>query len=88
MQTVVVAFLISLVVALAMTPLVRGAAVRFGVLDHAGVRPGSGETIPWRAKTPSLCRDEGKRARDAFDRKYTRQHRTTQFARVLQSLPE
>ncbi len=35
MQTVVVAFLISLVVALAMTPLVRGAAFRFGVLDHA-----------------------------------------------------
>ena len=35
MQTVVVAFLMSFVVALAMTPLVRGAAVRFGVLDHA-----------------------------------------------------
>ncbi len=35
MQTVVVAFFISLTVALLLTPLVRGAAVRFGVLDHA-----------------------------------------------------
>ena len=35
MQTVVVAFLISLAIALVLTPLVRGAAVRFGVLDHA-----------------------------------------------------
>ena len=35
MQTVVVAFLISLTVALVLTPLVRGAAVRFGALDHA-----------------------------------------------------
>ena len=35
MQTVVVAFLISLTVALVLTPLVRDAAIRFGVLDHA-----------------------------------------------------
>ena len=35
MQTVVVAFLISITAALVLTPLVRMAAVRFGVLDHA-----------------------------------------------------
>ena len=35
MQTVVVAFLISLAVALVLTPLIRAAAVRFGALDHA-----------------------------------------------------
>jgi UDP-GlcNAc:undecaprenyl-phosphate GlcNAc-1-phosphate transferase len=34
-NTVVVAFLISLAVALLLTPLVRHAAVRFGALDHA-----------------------------------------------------
>ena len=35
MQTVIVAFLSSLAVALALTPVIRGAAVRSGVLDHA-----------------------------------------------------
>jgi len=35
LNTVVVAFLIALTVALVLTPLIRGAAVRSGVLDHA-----------------------------------------------------
>ncbi len=35
MQTVVVAFLISLVAALVLTPVVRGLAIRCGALDHA-----------------------------------------------------
>ena len=40
-------------------------------------------TPRWRRP---LCRDEGERARKAFDRDYSRPHRTAQFARVLQSL--
>ncbi|MEI7705818.1 MAG: MraY family glycosyltransferase [Deltaproteobacteria bacterium] len=35
MQTVVVAFFISITAVLVLTPLVRGAAMRFGALDHA-----------------------------------------------------
>ncbi len=47
MQTVVVAFFISLAVALVLTPLVRGSAVRLGVLDYArSSRKIHGKPIP------------------------------------------
>jgi glycosyltransferase involved in cell wall biosynthesis len=63
-------------------------AERIGACVGNGDVDGLVEAILRRSGDPGLCRDEGKRARDAFDREYTRQHRTAQFARVLQSLPE
>ena len=44
------------------------------------------EAITRRAVDPSLSRSEGTRSRAAFDREYSRPHRTTQFRRILESL--
>ena len=44
------------------------------------------EAVAQRAADPSLSPAEGARARQAFDREYSRPHRTAQFASILQSL--
>ena len=60
--------------------------------EHIGACVGNGdvdelvEAITRRAADPSLCRDEGTRARQAFEREYARSLRTAQFARLLEAL--
>ena len=59
---------------------------RIGACVGNGDVDGLVSAITRRAADPALCHDEGTRAREAFDRAYSRPHRTTQFATILQSL--
>lgn len=62
------------------------ATERIGACLGNGDVAGLVEAITLRASDPTLCRDEGTRARAAFDREYARPHRTAQFASILASL--
>jgi colanic acid biosynthesis glycosyl transferase WcaI len=57
-----------------------GACVENG--DAAGLV----DAVVTRAAEPSRVREEGAKAREAFDREYSRSRRTVQFARLLQTL--
>jgi glycosyltransferase involved in cell wall biosynthesis len=57
-----------------------GACVENG--DAAGLV----DAIVTRAAEPFLGREEGARAREAFDREYSRPRRTAQFIRLIESL--
>ncbi len=62
-------------------------AERMGACVANGDVPGLVAAITARAEDRDACREEGARARAAFDREYSRPRRTAQFARVLESLP-
>jgi glycosyltransferase involved in cell wall biosynthesis len=62
------------------------AAERTGACLANGDVDGLVAAITLRASAPALCLDEGTRARQAFDRSYSRPHRTARFARILESL--
>jgi glycosyltransferase involved in cell wall biosynthesis len=62
------------------------AAERMGACVGNGDVDGLVEAITRRAMDEGLRRDEGARAREAFDRDHSRSRRTSQFARLLESL--
>ena len=62
------------------------AAERMGACLGNGNVDGLVEAITRRAMDPGICQEEGTRARQAFDRDYSRSHRTAQFASLLESL--
>ena len=57
-----------------------------GACVENGDAVGLVDAIVTRAAEPSWVREEGARARTAFDREYSRPRRTAQFARLLESL--
>ena len=61
-------------------------AERMGACIANGDVAGLVEAVTRRAANPSLCLAEGTLARQAFDREYSRPHRTAQFSTILQSL--
>jgi len=63
------------------------AAERMGACVNNGDVAGLVKAIVERAATDELVREEGSRARAAFDREYARPHRTARFARLVESLP-
>jgi hypothetical protein len=63
------------------------AAERMGACVSNGDVEGLVKAILERAGSETMVREEGARARAAFDREYARAHRTTRFARLLESLP-
>lgn len=62
-------------------------AERMGACLANGDVEGLVAAVTRRAADPDLAREEGERARQAFDRGYARRRRTAQFAELLTSLP-
>jgi colanic acid biosynthesis glycosyl transferase WcaI len=62
-------------------------AERMGTCLANGDVEGLVAAITRLAAAPTLAREEGARAREAFDRSYARRRRTAQFADLLASLP-
>jgi glycosyltransferase involved in cell wall biosynthesis len=61
-------------------------AERMGAWVANGDVEGLVVAITARVEDRVACREEGTRARAAFDREYSRLHRTSQFAQILESL--
>ena len=61
-------------------------AEKIGACVENGNAAGLVDAIVTRAAEPSRCREEGEKARTAFDREYSRPRRTAQFARLLEGL--